>query len=115
MIYSMDFRRKAMKIKEEEGLSQRQLAKRLRLSKETVERWTKSIERKIQIRRASKIDMKALAEDVKKYPDAYQKERAIRFGVTQQAIAKALERLGVRRKKNSITPKSGRKYKTYLS
>jgi hypothetical protein len=49
---------------------------------------------------AVKIKMEALEEDIKKYPDAYQRERASRLGVTQHGIYKALKRLRVTYKKN---------------
>ena len=39
--------------------------------------------------------MNALREDVILYPDAYQYERAERFGVSQKAIDYALRRLRV--------------------
>jgi hypothetical protein len=40
-------------------------------------------------------DMEKLKLDVKLYPDAYQYERAERFGVSQRGIALALKRLGI--------------------
>ena len=46
--------------------------------------------------------MEELKEDVKKYPDAYQYERAKRFGVYQNAIYCALKRIGVSYKKSLI-------------
>jgi len=41
------------------------------------------------------LDLEALARDVRAHPDAYQYERAQRFGVTQKAIWQALRRLRV--------------------
>ena len=45
--------------------------------------------------------MSALAEDVRNAPDAYQVERAARFGVHQNAIHHALKKLNVSYKKNT--------------
>jgi hypothetical protein len=45
--------------------------------------------------------MDALREDVINYPDAYQYERAVRFGVSQTGIVAALKRVGVSYKKNT--------------
>lgn len=42
----------------------------------------------------------AIREDVKKYPDDFQYERASRFGVTAPAICLALKRLKLTRKKH---------------
>lgn len=50
--------------------------------------------------------MKALEEDVKIYPDAYQYERDARLGVSQRAIGYALKRLGVSYKKTLSHPKA---------
>ncbi len=44
-----------------------------------------------------------------KYPDAYQYERAQRFGVHQNAIHVALKQLGVSYKKNTSTPQKGQR------
>ncbi|WP_216824507.1 IS630 transposase-related protein, partial [Candidatus Fukatsuia symbiotica] len=40
--------------------------------------------------RRRKLDKVALAKDVARYPDAYQRERAARFQVCQKAIWQAL-------------------------
>ncbi len=64
---------------------------------------------------ATKIDMKALEEDVKTYPDAYQYERAARLGVSQRAIGNALKRLGISYKKNAQASESGQNCTAYVS
>ena len=43
--------------------------------------------------------MQALAEDVKNHPDAYQYERAQRFGMSTRGMCDAHKRLGISRKK----------------
>ncbi len=58
---------------------------------------------------ATKIDMKALANDVDCHPDLYQYERAKKFKVSAWAIGAALKRLKVSYKKNSATSQSRRR------
>ena len=55
---------------------------------------------------ATKINMEALAEEVEKYPDSYQWERAKRLGVAHRTVGDALKRLSISRKKNTKTSKS---------
>lgn len=106
MTYSIDFRRKALLIKEQENLSFEAIAKRFGVGKASVFRWSKQIEaQRTRNKPATKIDMKKLKQDVELYPDAYQYERAKRFGVSQRGIGNALKRLGITRKKRSRTRK----------
>ena len=49
--------------------------------------------------------MTALAEDVRLFPDAYQRERAARLGVSEKGIGHALRRMGVTYKKSPSSPK----------
>lgn len=58
--------------------------------------------------------MKALQEDIKENPDAYQYERSVKFGVSQRCIGYALRRLGVSYKKNVEASKGGRKKSYYV-
>jgi transposase len=46
-----------------------------------------------------KIDPGKLRKDVKDYPDAFNRERAERFGCTEEAIRLALKKLKITRKK----------------
>jgi transposase len=55
---------------------------------------------------ATRIDMEKLKQEVQRYPDAYQYERAERFGVSQTGIGAALRRLGISRKKNLSPPQA---------
>ena len=50
--------------------------------------------------------MTKLIEDIEKYSDAYQYERAERLGVSKAGIWYALKRLNITYKKNSKTSKS---------
>lgn len=116
MTHSLDFRKKVLSIKEKEGLTLSETAKRFELGISTIQRWEKCLEpKKTRNKPATKLDMKALEEDVNTYPDAYQYERAARLGVCQRAIGKALKRLGISYKKNTQASESGRKRKAYVS
>lgn len=107
MTYSIDFRIKVLEIKEKEGLSFAQVAKKFHIGIASVVRWKSNLEpvRK-RNKAATKINMEALKEDIQTYPDAYQYERAERFGVTQTGIWHALKRLGITYKKNISSSKS---------
>lgn len=101
MTYSRDFREKVLSIKEKESLSFAKIAKRFDVGIASVVRWVKDIEsKKTRNKPATKIDMEALKKDIEAYPDAYQYERAKRFGVSRAGVAHALKRLGVTYKKN---------------
>jgi len=103
-------------IKKQEGLTQSEAAVRFAVGVASITRWNKCQEpTRTRPKPATKIDMKALEEDVKIYPDAYQYERAARLGVSQRAIGYALKRLGVIYKKNTVTSESGRKRTARLS
>ena len=63
------------------------VAKRFGIGKQTVYYWTKQIlEKKKRDRMPEKPCLKALAQDVKNNPDAYQYGRAERFGVSTKCI-----------------------------
>ena len=116
MTYSLDFRQKVLAIKEQQGLTQAEAAIRFGVGVASITRWDKRLESKrTRTKPATKIDMKALEEDVKTYPDAYQYERSARLGVSPRAIGYALKRLGVSYKKNTVTSESGRKRTACLS
>lgn len=108
MSYDLRFRQYVLKIRASEGLSFTKVAKRFGISKQTVYKWTKRLEpKKTRNKPATKIDMAALRQDIEKYPDAYQHERAERFGVTPMGIWHALKRLKVTYKKNPDASQSG--------
>ena len=103
MAYSLDFRKRVVKIREEKGLTFEKTAERFGVGIRTLFRWQIKIEpKKTRNKPATKIDMGKLASDVKKRPDDFQHERAERFGVVQSAIFYALRRSGVTYKKNSV-------------
>jgi transposase len=115
MTYSSDFRRKVLSVREKEGLTIAQVAARFCVGIASVTRWIKNPDPKLTRNKpATKIDMEALARDVERYPDAYQYERARRFGVSVQGINYALRRLGVTYKKNAGAPAQMRKRTAHL-
>lgn len=112
MAYSLDFRRRVLAIRERDGLTYEETSARFGVGIATLTRWNKHIERRPYVRRKGlKIDLHALKQDVLDYPDAYQYERAKRFGVCPKAIWKALKKLGVTYKK-SASPPQGRRRQT---
>ncbi|MGG2143827.1 IS630 transposase-related protein [Symbiopectobacterium sp. RP] len=110
MNYSIDFRGKVISTREEEGLSIRETAKQFRIGPASVSRWINQIASKASTTRQRKSDKSELIKDVEPYPDAYQKERAERFGVCQKAIWQALKKLGLTYKKTLRHPKAPSKH-----
>ena len=107
MTYSRDFRSRVLMLREKEGLSMAEAAKRFDVGLASVMRWSKNLESKTTRNKpATKIDMEALQLDVEHYPDAYQYERAKRLGVSEGCIFHALKRLNVTYKKNPKSSKS---------
>jgi transposase len=87
MTYSIDFRKKVIGIKAKEKLSIAKTAKRFGIGTSTIVNWIKNIVAKIgRNKPASKIDMQALAKDIKEYPDAYAYERAARLGCSKRSL-----------------------------
>ena len=116
MTYSLDFRRKVLEVRERDRLSIAQVAERFAVGKASVMRWLKRIERKPSGFRRRKLEVEALAADLRDYPDAYQYERAARLGVTQNAICYALKnKLWVSYKKDAGASARGRRRAACLS
>ena len=109
-MYGISTVRKILSIKNREKLSIRKTAQRFGLSTRTVYKWDKGIISKgKRICKARKLDMEGLKEDVMKYPDLYQYERAEKFKVSQNCIHKALKRLKYHIKKPSNIQKQTKK------
>lgn len=101
MTYSLDFRKQVLKIREQEGLSIEAVSIRFGVGKASVMRWLVEVEpKKTRNKPATKINMTHLQEDVTKYPDSFQYERAQRLGVSASGIRMALKRLKISYKKN---------------
>lgn len=87
MTYSKDFRKKVLSTRAKEGLTFVQTAKRFGVSVNSILLWSKQIEpKRTKNRPELKIDREALIEDIKKYPDAYNYERAKRFNVSTSGM-----------------------------
>ena len=110
MTYSLDFRKRIIKIQKDEGLSFKETANRFKIGIASLTRWHKKVEPiNVRARQPRKINMEALRSDVKSHPDAYLYERAQRFGVSINCIHMALRRLGVTYKKNAHAPQGRRR------
>lgn len=115
MTYSLDFRCKVLAIKQADNLSFAEASTRFKVGIASVVRWSKKIEpQRTRNKPATKIDMQVLARDVEEYPDAYQYERAQRFGVSPKGICEALKRLNVSYKKNPTASQSRSRKKSYF-
>ena len=114
-MYPKIFREKVLAVREKEDLSIKEVAERFCVGEASVMRWLKRIEPKMKRNKpATKIDMEALKEDVERYPDGYQTERAERLGVSKTGIAYALKRLGISYKKNTKSSQGQRRREAYL-
>ena len=107
MTYPISFRRKVLSVREQEGLTIAQTAARFCVGIASVTRWIKNpIPKETRNKPATKIDMAALARDVREYPDAYQAERARRLGVSEKGIGHALRRMNISYKKTLQHPRA---------
>jgi len=105
MGYSIDLRRKVFAYKKNHKLTFAQTSEHFDINIATLFRWQKKIEPSNGHNRiAYKVDMQALKQDVEKYPDDYQWERAKRLNVGQSTIHYALKKLKLSFKKNTDTP-----------
>jgi transposase len=115
-MYDIKFRRKVLSVQIKKGLTNAETARRFDIGAATIVRWKSRIDPRYKRNKpTTKINMEALKEDVIKYPDSYQYERAKRFKVSRTGILNALRRLGVTYKKNSKASKSERKRTASLS
>lgn len=64
--------------------------------------------------RIRKLNMQALRQDIKDYPDAYLYERAARFGVAVNSIWHGLKKLGVTYKKSTKTSQGRRRQTAHI-
>ena len=100
MAYPKKFREHILKIQGEKRLSNRETAERFCIGTASLSRWKKRKEIKKRKNGPRKINLKALAEDIEKYPDAYQYERSPRLNVSQRTVCNGLKYLRVTYKKN---------------
>ena len=115
MSHRVAFRRHVLQVKKRGGLSFAQTAERFSVGIASVKRWSKRLDPKpYERRKIRRIDPEKLAQDVRDHPDAYQYERAARFGVTPKAIWQALRKLGVTYKKSHAPSEGGRRRTAHL-
>ncbi len=106
MTYSIDYRKQVLS-SIADGMTIREAALFYGLSTSTIHSWQKKLAPKTTRNKApTKIPDDALVEDVKRYPDDYNYERARRLNCSKTGIFNALKRLGVSQKKDLGTSKS---------
>lgn len=107
MAYSVDLRMKAVKHYLGSGHTFAQTGEIFGVGATTVRSWvvqyeeTGDLSNKPLSRKPKKLDPDKLRAYVKDCPDATQQEIADEFGCCNQAVSKALKRLGITRKKNA--------------
>jgi transposase len=101
MTYGLDLRERVVSFVSGGG-SKAAASRDFKVSLWCVHNWCsrENISAKPHPNRVSKIDMKKLSRDLQDRPDAILRERAIEFGVTEQAIWHGLKRLKATHKKN---------------
>jgi transposase len=105
MSYDKKFRESVLK-HVESGHTQEATRQLFGLGANTISQWKKlkeetgGLANRPVIRSFKKIDPDKLLADVEEHPDDFNRERAERFGCTEDAIRQALKRLKITRKKN---------------
>ena len=115
MTYSIDYRKQVLS-SIANGMTIREASLFYGLSTSTIHSWQQNLVPKTKRNKApTKIPDDALIEDVKKYPDDYNYERARRLNCSKTGIFNALKRLGISQKKDLRTSKSVSNKKSGLS
>lgn len=106
--YSDDLREKALKFYDKGGKSQAEVSEIFGVSHRTFAQWVKlrktgDFRRRAQQKQRAprKIESEALRRYIEQHPDAYFREIAVAFKVSDVGILKACRRLGITRKKNT--------------
>ena len=106
MTYSIDYRKPVLS-SIADGMTIREASVFYGLSTSTIHSWQQNLVPKTERNKApTKIPDDALIEDVKRYPDDYNYERARRLSCSKTGIFNALKRLGISQKKDLGTSKS---------
>ena len=114
MTYPVRFRQHVLSIRKKECLTLEESSQRFGVGRASLTRWLTRLEPDQSKPRQRKIDLEKLKQDVRDYPDAYQYERAARFGVATNAIWQALQKLNLTYKKSAQTSEGGRRHTAYL-
>lgn len=97
-------------LKQRKSLSIQKIAERYSISTRTIQNWIQGkLPKGKRNKPNTKLNKDLLLDDIKKYPDAYQYERAERLGVSEACVWSNLKKLGITYKKNSKTSKSRRR------
>ena len=110
--YSLDFRELVVSYVEE-GHTQAEAARHFKLHPETVSKWIKlkkttgSLKAVPVPRSPHKLPLEPLEKYVKEHPDAFLREIAAHFNCGKDAVARALKKLGFKRKKNKKFTENG--------
>ena len=106
MTYSTDYRKQVLS-SIADGMTIREAALFYGLSTSTTHSWQQNLVPKTKRNKApTKIPDDALIEDVKRYPDDYNYERARRLNCSKTGIFNALKRLSISQKKDFGASKS---------
>ena len=106
MTYSIDFRKQVLS-SIADGMTIREASLFYGLSTSTIHSWQQNLVPKTTGNKApTKIPDDALIEDVKRYPEDYNHERAHRLNCSKTGIFNALKRLGISQKKDLSASKS---------
>jgi transposase len=106
MSYDPKFRERALKFFE--AHSTKETCEAFGISPNALYTWkrrlaeTGSLENKPLNRPWRKIDPEKLRKDVEDYPDAFNRERAQRFGCTEETVRLALKKLKKKKKKKTL-------------
>ena len=99
MTYSIDYRKQVLS-SIADSMTIREASVFYGLSTSTIHSWQqKLVPKKTRNKAPTKIPDDALIEDVKRYPDDYNYERARRLNCSKTGIFNALKRLGISQKK----------------
>lgn len=108
MAYDVKMRTKVLETREKYGLTIEEVSKRFDVGVATVNRWIKRKEIKIRQRKMA-LSREVLLKDVEKYKDDYQRERAVRLGVSEFQVQYALKKYGISYKKKLYSSKGERR------
>lgn len=109
MSYSQDLRTCVITFINNGG-SKSEAARLFSVGRTTIYAWLKEPKIRPKVSRVGigrKLDRQALLADVEAHPDALLRERAVRLGVSVNAIHHALKGLKIRRKKNFRLHRTG--------
>ena len=115
MTYSIDYRKQVLS-SIADSMTIREASVFYGLSTSTIHSWQQNLVPKTERNKApTKIPDDALIEDVKRYPDDYNYERARRLNCSKTGIFNALKRLGISQKKDLRASKSVSDQKSDIS